>query len=71
MVSSPRDVFRSKIKFYEKAARRVRKKATKKWFSGSCSWGVYRADLGVADEYDKKVLQYTEALMKYDEAKGL
>lgn len=71
MINSPRDVFKSKIRFYEKAARKVRKMAHRKWFSGSCSFNLYTADLEVADYYDKKVLQYTEALMKYDEAKGL
>jgi len=71
MIGSPRDVFKSKIRFYEKAARKVRKTAHRKWFSGSCSFEIYKVDLDIADQYDKKVLQYTEALMKYDEAKGL
>lgn len=62
-----RQILVSKIKFYEKMARKTRRSALKNWNSGAANRGVYEASLKVADQYDRDVIALATALKGYDE----
>lgn len=70
-MNSYRSVLVSKIKFFEKMARKTRRGALRDWRSGSAKFGTYEASLTVADKYDDNVMKLSQALKKYDEEKGL
>lgn len=67
MLTNPRSIVVSKIRFYEKMARKTRKTALKNWNSGASKLAAYEASLSIADRYDDYVLKLTNWLREEDE----
>lgn len=70
-MNSYRSILVSKIKFFEKMARKTRRVALRDVRKGHCNNAGFNDYLELADKYDDNVMKLSQALKKYDEEKGL